>query len=351
MKIAVLAGGKSTERNVSLSSGSKITDALRAKGHEATMIDLFLGYDLQEGQTVEDVFETSNTDSDYEIQTDVLTDADIEKLRTDGTVGLFGKNVLEILRAADFVFLALHGGDGENGKVQAVLDLNDIKYTGSGTLASGIAMDKAISKEIMLYNDIKTARFVVLHEEDGIHPQLDFGFPVVVKPNSGGSSVGTMIVHDEEELADSLRDAYRFDDEIIVEEFITGREFSLGVVNKQAMPAIEIVVNDGWYDYEHKFKTGTTTQFITPPDIDEEVHDEMKRVAVKTMKVLGMTNYGRVDFLVNDQGVYVIEANNLPGMTPLSLLPQEAEAAGISYEDLCESIILGKQKLYQEAEK
>ena len=160
-----------------------------------------------------------------------------------------------------------------------------------------------------------------------------------------------MIVHDEEELADSLRDAYRFDDEIIVEEFITGREFSLGVVNEQAMPAIEIVVNDGWYDYEHKFKTGTTTQFITPPDIDEEVHDEMKRVAVKTMKVLGMTNYGRVDFLVNDQGVYVIEANNLPGMTPLSLLPQEAEAAGISYEDLCESIILGKQKLYQEAEK
>ncbi|KRN94321.1 D-alanine--D-alanine ligase [Pediococcus stilesii] len=351
MKIAVLAGGKSTERNVSLSSGSKITNALRSKGYDATMIDLFLGYELEKGQNVEDIFKTSNTSTDYEINDDVLTDADIEKLRTDGTVGLFGKNVLRILQAADFVFLALHGGDGENGKVQAVLDLNNIKYTGSGSLASGIAMDKAISKEIMLYNDIKTAKFSVLHEEDGIHPQLDFGYPMVVKPNNGGSSIGTRIVHDDKELAESLSDAYRFDDEIIVEEFITGREFSLGVVNGEAMPAIEIVVNDGWYDYEHKFQTGSTTQFITPPNIDEDVHSEMKRVAVQTMAVLGMTNYGRVDFLTNETGVYVIEANNLPGMTPLSLLPQEAEAAGISYEDLCESIVLGKQKLYKQLEK
>jgi D-alanine-D-alanine ligase len=351
MKIAVLAGGKSTERNVSLSSGSKITNALRSKGYDATMIDLFLGYELEDGQKVEDVFKTSNTTEDYEINGDVLTDAAIEELRTDGTVGLFGKNVLAILQAADFVFLALHGGDGENGKVQAVLDLNNIKYTGSGALASGIAMDKAISKEIMLYNKIKTAKFNVLHEEDGLHPELDFGFPMVVKPNSGGSSVGTRIVKNDAELAESLEDAYRFDSEIIVEEFVTGREFSLGVVNGQAMPAIEIVVNDGWYDYAHKFQTGSTTEFITPPDIDEEVHNEMKKVAVETMKVLGMTNYGRVDFLTNDTGVYVIEANNLPGMTPLSLLPQEAEAAGISYEDLCESIVLGKQKIYAELEK
>lgn len=351
MKIAVLAGGKSTERNVSLSSGSKITNALRSKGYDATMVDLFLGYELEDGQSYEDVFKSSNTSTDYEISDAVLTEEDIEELRTDGTVGLFGKNVLPILQAADFVFLALHGGDGENGKVQAVLDLNHIKYTGSGSLASGIAMDKAISKEIMLYNNIKTAQFAVLHAKDGIHPQLAFDYPMVVKPNSGGSSIGTRIVHDEAELAESLKDAYRFDDEIIVEEFITGREFSLGVVNGQAMPAIEIVVNDGWYDYEHKFQTGSTTKFVTPPEIEDDVHDEMKRVAVQTMDALGMTNYGRVDFLTNDTGVYVIEANNLPGMTPLSLLPQEAEAAGISYEDLCESIVLGKQKLYDELKK
>ena len=350
MKIAVLAGGKSTERNVSLSSGAKITNALRSKGYEATMIDLFLGYNLKDGQNIDDVFKSSNTTTDYEINDDVLTEEDIEKLRTDGTVGLFGKNVLKILQAADFVFLALHGGDGENGKVQATLDINDIKYTGSGALASGIAMDKAISKEIMLYNHIKTAQFAVLHEEDGVTPELHFDFPMVVKPNNGGSSIGTRIVRNKNELAKALEDAYRFDKEIIVEEFIEGREFSLGVVNGKAMPAIEIVVNDGWYDYEHKFQTGTTTQFITPPDIDEPTHDEMKRVAVETMDVLGMQNYGRVDFLTNDSGVYVIEANNLPGMTPLSLLPQEAAAAGISYEDLCESIIKGKEEIYAKAE-
>lgn len=348
MKIAVLAGGKSTERNVSLSSGAKITNALRSKGHDATMIDLFLGYDLNGVSNIDDVFKESNTSTDYEISDEVLTDSDIDKLRTDGTVGLFGKNVLPILQAADIVFLALHGGDGENGKVQAVLDLNNIRYTGSGSLAAGMAMDKAISKEIMLYNGIKTAQFKVLHTADGTNPELDFGYPMVVKPNNGGSSIGTMIVKDQSELSSSLEEAFRFDDEIIVEEFVKGREFSLGVVDGKALSAIEIVVNDGWYDYEHKFQTGSTTKFVTPPDIDEDTHNEMKKVAVDTMNALQMENYGRVDFLVNETGVYVIEANSLPGMTPLSLMPQEAEADGIKYEDLCEQIVLGKVKLYNE---
>ena len=158
MKIVVLAGGRSTERNVSISSGYRITNALRQKGQQATFIDLFLGYDL-EGKTVDQVFDDANTSKDLKISDAILTDADINKLRIDGSTQLFGPNVLAICKAADIVFLALHGGDGENGKVQATLDLNNVKYTGSGPLASGITMNKVFSKEVMLYHGIQTAAF------------------------------------------------------------------------------------------------------------------------------------------------------------------------------------------------
>ena len=348
MKIVVLAGGRSTERNVSISSGYRLTNALRSKGHEATFIDLFLGYDL-DGQAPASVFADANTSDNLLISDAVLTDDDINKLRTDGSTQLFGPNVLAICKAADIVYLGLHGGDGENGKVQAVLDLNNIKYTGSGSTASGITMNKVYSKEIMLYHNIKTAAFLEITRDQGTTGhKLPFAYPVVLKPTSGGSSVGTHIVHDDAELESGLEDVFRFDNSAIIEEFVQGREFSLGVVNDHAFPAIEIKVNDGWYDFEHKFFEGHTT-FTTPPeDLADDVHAEMKRVAVQTMNVLGMQNYGRVDFFVNDDGVWVIEANNLPGMTPLSLLPQEAEAEGVAYPDLVESIINGKLKLYAE---
>ncbi|MCI1894447.1 MAG: ATP-grasp domain-containing protein [Lactobacillus sp.] len=348
MKIVVLAGGRSTERNVSISSGYRLTNALRDKGHQATFIDLFLGYDLN-GQPAASVFEDANTSKDLNISDAILTDADINALRPGDDTTLFGPNVLDICKAADIVFLGLHGGDGENGKVQAVLDLNNIKYTGSGSTASGITMNKVYSKEIMLYHSIKTAAFVEITRDQGAKGhKLPFAYPVVLKPTSGGSSVGTHIVHNDAELESGLTDVFRFDNSAIIEEFIEGREFSLGVVNGHAFPAIEIKVHDGWYDFEHKFQPGHT-DFITPPDdLDSAVHEEMKRVAVQTMRVLGMQNYGRVDFFANDFGVWVIEANNLPGMTPLSLLPQEAEAEGVAYPDLVESIVTGKLKIYED---
>ncbi|MFL2028858.1 D-alanine--D-alanine ligase family protein [Loigolactobacillus zhaoyuanensis] len=345
MKIVVLAGGRSPERNVSLSSGAKITNALRQKGHAAVLIDLFLGDDLSDVKTVTDVFQRNDTTTNYAISDEILTNEAIDALRTDGTKGLFGKNVLEICSAADIVFLALHGEDGENGKVQATFDLFGIRYTGSGSLASGVTMDKKISKELLLHNHIKTAGYVAVKKGQPA-PKIDFGFPVVVKPSNGGSSIGMKIAKDQAELTAALPEAYRFDDEVVIEEFIKGREFSMGVVNGVAMPAIEIIVNDGWYDFEHKFQENQTT-FQTPPDIPSAVHDEMQAIAVQTMNVLGLTNYGRIDFLWNDSGIYVIEGNSLPGMTPLSLLPQEAAAAGISYPDLCEQIVEGKLALYE----
>lgn len=349
MKIVVLSGGRSTERNVSISSGYRITNTLREKGHQATYIDLFLGYDLPAGATVDSVFEDANTSEDLVISDAILTDADVNALRTDGSTQLFGPNVLEICRACDIVFLALHGGDGENGKVQAVLDLNNIKYTGSGVIASGNCMNKAYSKKLMLQDHIQTAAYVEIKREDGVKDhQLPFDYPVVVKPTSGGSSVGTHIVHDAAELEASLVDVFRFDVSAMVEEFIEGREFSLGVVNGYTYPAIEIKVNDGWYDFEHKFQDGYT-EFITPPkNLAPGVHDKMKQMALATMDSLGLQNYGRIDFLVNGEDVWVIEGNNLPGMTPHSLLPQEAENDGVSYGDLVEDIIEGKLKLYAE---
>ena len=343
MKIVVLAGGRSTERNVSISSGYRITNALRQKGQQATFIDLFLGYDL-EGKTVDQVFDDANTSKDLKISDAILTDADINKLRTDGSTQLFGPNVL----AADIVFLALHGGDGENGKVQATLDLNNVKYTGSGPLASGITMNKVFSKEVMLYHGIQTAAFKEFKRNQNGKHTVPFDFPVVVKPTSGGSSVGTHIAHNQEELENGIADVFRFDNSAIVEEFTPGREFSLGVVNGRAFSAIEIKVHSGWYDFKHKFQAGYT-DFITPPkNLDESVHQAMKDVSLQTMDVLGLQNYGRIDFFANDKGVWVIEANNLPGMTPLSLLPQEAEADGVEYGDLVMDIINGKLKLYAE---
>ncbi len=348
MKIVVLAGGRSTERNVSISSGYRLTNALRDKGHEATFIDLFLGYDLN-GQAPVSAFADANTSDNLLISDAVLTDEDINRLRPDGSTQLFGPNVLAICKEADIVFLGLHGGDGENGKVQAALDINNIKYTGSGATASGITMNKVYSKEIMLYHNIKTAAFLEITRDQGTTGhKLPFAYPVVLKPTSGGSSVGTHIVHTDAELQSGLEDVFRFDNSAIIEEFIQGREFSLGVVNGHPFPAIEIKVHDGWYDFEHKFIEGHTT-FVTPPEaLAEDVHNEMKRVAVQTMNVLGMQNYGRVDFFANDDGIWVIEANNLPGMTPLSLLPQEAEAEGVAYPDLVEGIVNGKLKLYEE---
>lgn len=350
MKIVVLSGGRSTERNVSLSSGAKITNALRSKGYEVAYIDSFLGVDVKNDAEIDALFTTEPEDESKQLISDeVLTTEKINALRTDGTRGLFGKNVLEVCKAADIVYMGLHGEDGENGKVQAVLDLNEIKYTGSGTLASGLAMDKKFSKEIFFQNNIQTAKYFATKTTDISGSEIGFGFPMVVKPANGGSSVGTSIVRDESELKNSVKEALKFDSEALIEEFVEGREFSIGLVNRHVYPAIEIVVDTGWYDFEHKFQENNVTHFITPPNnLDEKVHKQMQDLALKTFDALGMVNYGRVDFLLNEKGPYVIEANSLPGMTPLSLLPQEAAAEGVSYADLCESIVNSKLKWYEE---
>lgn len=352
MKIVVLSGGRSTERNVSLSSGVKITNALRSKGYEVAYIDSFLGIDVKEDQ-IDSLFTTKPEDeSNLIIDDEVLTDEKINALRTDGTIGLLGKNVLKVCEHADIVYLGLHGEDGENGKIQAVLDIYDIRYTGSGTLSSAISMDKKYSKEVFVQNKIKTAAFKVTKTSKITPDEIPFGFPMVVKPSNGGSSVGTHIINDDSELQAMVADALRFDSEALLEEYIKGREFSVAIVDGQVLPAIEIVVDTGWYDFQHKFTDNDVTHFVTPPeDLDEDIHLAMQELALKTFEALSMSSYGRIDFLLRDRDIYVMEGNTLPGMTPRSLMPREAEAAGIGYADLCEKIIKSKMRLYDESEK
>lgn len=351
MKIVVLSGGRSTERNVSLSSGVKISNALRSMGYSVANIDSFLGIDVEDDQ-IDGLFHTEPEDeSKLVIDDEVLTDEKINALRTDGTRGLLGKNVLKVCQHADMVYLGLHGEDGENGKMQAVLDVFDIRYTGSGTLASALAMDKKFSKEVFVQNKIKTAKFVSTKTSKITKQEIPFGFPMVVKPSNGGSSVGTHIIKDESELQAMVADALRFDKEALLEEFIKGREFSVAIVDGQVLPAIEITVDTGWYDFQHKFTENTVTHFITPPEnLDEDIHLEMQEIALQTFEALGMTSYGRVDFLVRDRDIFVMEANTLPGMTPRSLMPREAEAVGISYPELCDRIIKSKLQYYEELE-
>ncbi|WP_099974281.1 D-alanine--D-alanine ligase family protein [Lactobacillus terrae] len=346
MKIVVLSGGRSTERNVSLSSGVKITNALRSKGHKVAYVDSFLGLDIPESELTGLFTSEAEDETNLVISDEVLTTEKINALRTDGSTELFGKNVLKICQMADIVYMGLHGEDGENGKVQGVFDVFNIKYTGSGSLASGIAMDKKFSKEVFVQSNLRTAKYTSTKTSNINASDIPFGFPMVVKPSNGGSSVGTHIIKDESELKEKVADALRFDKEALLEEFIEGREFSVAVVDGEPLPAVEITVDTGWYDFQHKFVENSVTHFITPPELDENLHREMQQMALDTFEALGMENYGRVDFLMKDNEIYVMEANTLPGMTPLSLMPREAEAAGISYADLCERIIDSKVKIY-----
>lgn len=335
MKIVVLAGGTSTERDVSLSSGTMIYNALKEKGHRAILLDVFLGY---EGD-VEHIFE-SEEDWTREIGAVKEQNPDIEKIRAmrpDGDKVFFGPNVLAVCQSADIVFLALHGENGENGKVQACFDLMGIKYTGTDYVSSALCMDKGLTKEIFASFHIPTPWGVTLKK--GETDKKEVSFPCVVKACCGGSSVGVYIVQDEKEYEKAKEAAFLYDNEIIIEQYIKGREFSVGVMEGRALPVIEIAPINGFYDYKNKYQAGSTVE-TCPAMLNEEKTKEMKGYAEAVFKALRLKNYARMDFMMNEkEEIYCLEANTLPGMTPTSLLPQEAAAEGISYGDLCEEII------------
>lgn len=336
MKIVVLAGGISTERDVSLSSGTGIYKALRQRGHQAILIDVFLGYPED---ITEDIFALEKDwAADIKGVSAQRTDiAAILAKRPDYKKSFFGPNVIALCQQADVVFMALHGAEGENGKIQACFDLMGIRYTGTNHVSSAIAMDKAIAKELFIQNGIPTPKGIHLkkHETD---PKT-VPFPLVVKCCNGGSSVGTYIVEKESDYEKAKADAFCYDEEIIIEQYIKGREFSVGVIDGKALPVIEIAPITGFYDYKNKYQAGSAVE-TCPANLEEALTTQMQHYAQEVFKALRLRNYARMDFMLSENGqMYCLEANTLPGMTPTSLLPQEAQAIGVSYGELCEWLI------------
>ena len=338
MRIVVLAGGTSTERDVSISSGLLVAGALREKGHEVVLLDVFTGYE-------KDIFDVDalfkqNYSFVSEIKVgETISDIDeVRENRRDKSNRYLGENVIDICACADITFLALHGGEGENGQIQATFDLLGLKYTGSGYLGSALAMNKGLTKSVLVQNKVLTPAGAIF---DSVESAMSWNvFPCIVKPCSGGSSVGITIVRTSGDFKQSVREAFSYGEkEIVVEEYVKGREFSVGVVGGKALPPIEIIPNSGFYDYKTKYQAGAAIEKC-PADITPEQDDIMRKAALAVYKALHLESYGRVDFILDrDNKAYCLEANTLPGMTPTSLLPQEAAVEGISYADLCELII------------
>lgn len=344
MKIVVLAGGTSTEREVSIVSGTNVCKALRSKGHQAILVDVYFG---REDAEVETAF-----DGEY----DVDRAAEYIKGFNDKVAAVtaerkefFGAKVMELCKAADVVFMALHGANGEDGKVQAAFDLQRIKYTGTDYLSSAMAMDKGITKKLFLASGVPTPKGIELSKEDADSCLKKHGmdFPVVVKTCCGGSSVGVYITHNQEEYEEALKNAFSYEDQVVVEEYIAGREFSVGVVDGKAYPVIEIAPVEGFYDYKNKYSAGAAVE-TCPAEITEEQTERMQHYAEMGCEALGIQGYARLDFMMREDGsMYCLEANTLPGMTPTSLLPQEAAAIGIDYPGLCEELIHISLKKYK----
>ena len=324
LKIAVLMGGTSAERDVSLASGIRITEALRARGHEVVAVDTVSG---------------------------LLTAADEQRLLAGGVVKTIPpdtkalvrmnaamQGTLRALPTADVLFLALHGGQGEDGTLQALLDLTGVPYTGSGHLASALAMDKDLSKHLFRAAGVPTADWLMAPATPE-QVEATLGFPVIVKPSKQGSTVGLSIVRTRAELQPAIDEAFVHDDEVMIEQFIAGRELTVGVLGDETLPVGEIIPKHEIYDYECKYTPGMAVEEF-PARLTDDETKTVQNLAREAFDALKLRGYARIDFRMSPDGTfYCLEANTLPGMTQTSLIPQAAAAAGISFPELCDRIV------------
>ncbi len=327
MRVAVLMGGASAEREVSLASGVQVARALRRAGHEVTGVDPAEGPMAREeeerllqegvGTTPPDPRPEGARDGGPGIPPDVATWPEVT--------------------GADVVFVALHGGPGEDGTVQALLDLAGVTYAGSGHLGCALAMDKDVSKRLFRHASVPTSAWTSLPASDEELEAL--GFPVVVKPTAGGSTLGLTVVDDRRGLDGAERRARSFGDEVMAEAFVEGREITVGVVDGEALPVGEIVPEHEIFDYECKYQPGMAEE-IFPADIPDEAAVRARELALRAHRALKLSGFSRVDFVLDGDGEsWCLEANALPGMTSTSLLPQAAAAAGIEFPELCDRIV------------
>ena len=298
MNISILYGGASTEHKISIQTGLAIAEAIKDR-YNLDMINL---------------------------------EAEIY-------------NAPQLLLGADLVFNALHGGDGENGSIQSFLDLHHIPYTGSGAKPCKIAMDKNITKLIAKSVDIQTPNWLLLKRNQHTGMQLHdnqpskFSYPYVVKPSCEGSTFGLTIINEESELEEAISHASEYGDEILIEEFIPGRELTVGILGNQPLPIVEIKPSHDLYDYECKYTEGMSEYFV-PAELSDSLIRSLSEDALKIYKTIGCRHYARADFRLNEAGEhYLLEINTLPGMTSTSLLPKAAKAAGLEFPDLIDTII------------
>ncbi len=332
MNIALVVGGISSERKVSLASGRAILKALRENGHNVKVIDPKYGdSEVQENVIFKDL-----------VSKEYPTYEEMQKLLKASK-----RKVIECVNSklfdnVDIVFIGLHGKYGEDGRIQTLLELRGVKYTGSDILSSAIAMDKNVTKMIFRNYDIPTADWILFSRKDEINPKKvlkRISLPFVIKPNDEGSTVGLTIVNKESEIKEAIELALKYSDKLMIEKYIKGREITVSIVGDKAYPLIEIKPKDGFYDYHHKYTKGMT-EYICPADVSKEVSERAKEIALRAYHSIGCSVYSRVDFLLDDNDeLHCLEVNTLPGMTELSLVPKAVKVEGMEFNELIENII------------
>ena len=326
MRVTVLTGGTSAERDVALASAVQVIGALRSRGHEVAVVDTARGYIPQ-------------ADEPALLSAIVGTEPPpIAQLRSlERGLLLTGLANLAAVRDADVLFLALHGGRGEDGTLQTLLEMVGVPYTGSGRLGSAMAMDKDISKRLFERAGVPTAPWVMAPAAQN-EVGRQFGWPVVVKPSKQGSTVGLSVVKSPKDYEAAVALARQYDDEVMIEAFVPGRELTVGVLEGRALAVGEIIPRHEIFDYECKYTPGMS-QEVFPADLPRGVSDECSRLSLLAHEALKLGGYSRVDFRLTPAGdLFCLEVNTLPGMTATSLLPQAARAVGIEFPELCEQI-------------
>lgn len=344
-KVVVLAGGLSTERKISFSSGTRVCAALRERGYRAVLADPFMGLESMDEEIQahpERLFDELPPLLPVVFDGVAPDLAGVRASRCFRSPSLFGVGVLELCRAADVVFIALHGMNGEDGRIQAVFDMLGIRYTGSGYLGAAMAMDKQITRQMVRPLGIPLpdgTYYRGLTEETAREASGELRVPCVVKTPTGGSSVGVFIVRERAQLLPALLECRKYSPDVLVEQYVAGREFTCAVLGDRALPSVEIAPRTGFYDYSNKYQPGASEE-ICPGRCTAEVERRMGEIALAVHEALGLRTYSRSDFIVTEADeVFFLEVNTLPGMTPTSLVPQAAAAAGISYGELCERIL------------
>lgn len=332
VNVTVLLGGTSSERDVSLASGLRIAHALRDAGHRVTCVDPARG-DMTRAE--EDTLRAAGVVKRVPPTREALRAMSETSLVT--TLG-----AMPSVRNADVVFIALHGGDGEDGTVQAILDLARVPYTGSGHLASALAMDKDLSKRLFRAAGVPTADWIMTGPDSAVRAsevEKALGFPVVVKPSKEGSTVGLSIVKEAGQLPGAIAEAALYDAEVMVEQFVPGRELTVGVLGDHAMPVGEIIPTHEIYDYECKYTAGMAIEEF-PAKLSPALAAETQRLSLLAFRALKLDGCARIDFRMTSGGeLFCLEANTLPGMTATSLIPQAAAAEGVDFSTFCDRIV------------